>query len=843
MNSGFYVALTGAKTHQDAIDTTANNIANFNTIGYRASRHEFATLFSRYLAVNSETLSSDDGIGVRTSATTTDMRLGAFQQSDNVFDLAIVRDGWFGVVGRNPFDSREIAYTRAGTFGRDSTGYLVTQTGNYVLGSSWGNLINENGSWRILPSAAAGNIADVAAQRPIAIPPDIYFPPIATKVASLNANMPNLATSTRGAAADAKLGALYDSFGQPLAIASGQNLLVSAGDNADITASGGEIAKIIETAAFSSPITFELNGAQITANWAAGAGAADIALAVSAAINASGAARSVTNGGKVTILSQNSLELKGGGIAPCYAEIYALDPARTIGDLANKMQSIAQKIYTEARAILRYDGSIAIDNNNDSFSLLVTNGGGATANVLSNFAAFNGLDTRKAQSAALKEAAKTASERAIAPNGDMLIVESQTRLITPATAAEGAIFAASAALKKEETLNGASAFTSIVSGQTELGLKGGEDFWAAFGKQPASTEAFLGYSMGLASDQADGIPPRVSFTLDGVAYAYAGADGDNVRVTIAGIQQILRAAGYESEESGAHLIIKPKGDSLHFASGASNLPEVVLQPMSMVRAVYQAGENAADFLSRINAAAQLVGASAAIEGGKIVYKNTGASQIETSIHRAFNTPENLYSVFSSLNQTLLAGASAETNAITTRRTLSAADTTIRMDTSGNVASGGSVTLNNGGEALAFTFNIKNDNALPESARVSADGVVEGHLKQYGIDKNGRISAFFTNGEQRDIGQIAIYNFINDQGLMRIDGTMFTQSPNSGAPFFYLGENGELISEVSAYMLEGSNAQSSETLTDLIIFQRSFESSAKAITTNDQLIQNAIGMKK
>jgi len=83
-------------------DRTAANIANVNSVGYRAEG-------SRGLA-------------------------GTFLSTGNPLDLAVQRDGWFRVASYNGSSFGEIMYTRAGDFHLDASGSLVAADGRYVIG-------------------------------------------------------------------------------------------------------------------------------------------------------------------------------------------------------------------------------------------------------------------------------------------------------------------------------------------------------------------------------------------------------------------------------------------------------------------------------------------------------------------------------------------------------------------------------------------------------------------------------------------------------------------------------------------------------------------------------------
>lgn len=134
----------------------------------------------------------------------------------------------------------------------------------------------------------------------------------------------------------------------------------------------------------------------------------------------------------------------------------------------------------------------------------------------------------------------------------------------------------------------------------------------------------------------------------------------------------------------------------------------------------------------------------------------------------------------------------------------------------------------------------------DKSRVSQkDGVVEGLLKTYNMDSRGNVVAEFDNGKSIPIAKIAVYHFQNDQGLEAVGGTNFIQTVNSGNAIFYTNENGENIlgSQIFSNNLESSNVNFATALTELIVMQKAFDASSKSITTSDQMIQNAINMKR
>ena len=137
MLRSLYTAATGMIGQQMQIDTTSNNIANVNTIGYKKQRAEFADLFYQTMeyagtATSTNTTSPTGinvGLGVRPTAVTKLFSQGNFKETGNNLDLAITGKGFFQI----QLPDGTVGYTRNGAFKLDATGTIVTSDGNKVL--------------------------------------------------------------------------------------------------------------------------------------------------------------------------------------------------------------------------------------------------------------------------------------------------------------------------------------------------------------------------------------------------------------------------------------------------------------------------------------------------------------------------------------------------------------------------------------------------------------------------------------------------------------------------------------------------------------------------------------
>ncbi len=135
--------------------------------------------------------------------------------------------------------------------------------------------------------------------------------------------------------------------------------------------------------------------------------------------------------------------------------------------------------------------------------------------------------------------------------------------------------------------------------------------------------------------------------------------------------------------------------------------------------------------------------------------------------------------------------------------------------------------------------------LDSSRDIEKDGNPSGTLQDYGVDNLGNIQASFSNGETIPISKVAIYHFTNDGGLSKDGLSHYRESANSGEARFYKDKDGNTlqVSNIKNRKVEMSNVNTTTALTDLIIMQKAYDASSKSITTSDEMIQNAINMKR
>jgi flagellar hook protein FlgE len=143
----FSIPLSGLDANSAALSTTANNLANLNTIGYKDEQIQFADLFYQNLGTDGAGDPIQQGAGVRVSSQTSDLTQGNVTATGIDTDVAINGNGFF-IVQQNGVDS----YTRAGNFQVGTDNLLETADGQQVLGYQAVNGV-------VTPGQALGTLA------------------------------------------------------------------------------------------------------------------------------------------------------------------------------------------------------------------------------------------------------------------------------------------------------------------------------------------------------------------------------------------------------------------------------------------------------------------------------------------------------------------------------------------------------------------------------------------------------------------------------------------------------------------------------------------------------------
>ncbi len=125
--------------------------------------------------------------------------------------------------------------------------------------------------------------------------------------------------------------------------------------------------------------------------------------------------------------------------------------------------------------------------------------------------------------------------------------------------------------------------------------------------------------------------------------------------------------------------------------------------------------------------------------------------------------------------------------------------------------------------------------------IDQNGFSTGRLSSLDFDQTGTLFARYTNGESLALGQVALANFANPQGLRPTGGTSWSESFASGQPL--IGEPGSAdLGFIQSGSLEESNVDVTGELISLIQTQRNFQANAQVIGTADTITQTIINIR-
>lgn len=156
--SSLYTGVSGLVAQGEALGVVGDNIANANTVGFKASRAEFQDILAKDL--KGILGGNQIGRGTKIGSVNPILTQGNVDATDKATDLAISGEGYFQVKG-----SDGTSYTRDGSFHFDREGYLVTNDNQRVQGfqaDDKGNILNKTGDIKfpraLVPAKATSNV-------------------------------------------------------------------------------------------------------------------------------------------------------------------------------------------------------------------------------------------------------------------------------------------------------------------------------------------------------------------------------------------------------------------------------------------------------------------------------------------------------------------------------------------------------------------------------------------------------------------------------------------------------------------------------------------------------------
>ncbi|MCZ7621170.1 MULTISPECIES: flagellar hook-basal body complex protein [Candidatus Kuenenia] len=198
-----------------------------------------------------------------------------------------------------------------------------------------------------------------------------------------------------------------------------------------------------------------------------------------------------------------------------------------------------------------------------------------------------------------------------------------------------------------------------------------------------------------------------------------------------------------------------------------------------------------------------------------------------------------------------------------RASMPSADGTITTDTisaitfndDGSLKSSGDTTLTFKFDGITTSQTVKfklgtfgKTDGIYQSGKGSSvtaseqDGSESGSFSSFSVNTDGTLSALYSNGTSSKIAQLQLATFGNVQGLRRSGDNLYEQTDSSGEPLYTVGGTGSAGDIYNGY-LEASNVDMTSELTSLIMAQRGFQLNSRVISTADEVLAEAVNLKR
>ncbi len=148
-------------------------------------------------------------------------------------------------------------------------------------------------------------------------------------------------------------------------------------------------------------------------------------------------------------------------------------------------------------------------------------------------------------------------------------------------------------------------------------------------------------------------------------------------------------------------------------------------------------------------------------------------------------------------------------------------------------------LKEGGTGFDATTQYGSDSAV---ARTVQNGASAATMISMSFNDAGILTAVYNNGTSKDMGQISIGKFENNEGLFKVGKNLYKETRKSGQAA--IGKPGEAgRGEVLSKSVELSNVDIGAEFIELMKAQSNFQANAKTIATADKMLQEVLNLKR
>ncbi|UYF43647.1 flagellar hook-basal body complex protein [Aliarcobacter cryaerophilus] len=755
MIGALWTGISGLAAHQTALDNESNNIANVNTVGYKAGRISFAD----------QVYQNKIGKGSFVQDAEKIFTTGGFKITGVEYDVALQGDGFFTVINKNTLGTAETFYTRAGNFRMGQSGTLQTADGYEVQGWAMSSIDQKNDVKSTNPNASRFTADYIKNLGNTIVRHGDYIETITSKATNFDETAKSDNTSVfSGAGAKTKASKLKDIN---LALEDYNKWLQKYKDDPTLP-SQGSIAQVSQIDFGTGPYPDSLLGVEGSS--------------IQVVINGSTYSEKY-----VVTKSTPDWREKLWNSLPDGTDALMPVNERALYNLTDPAVIEAMPIVTEAdRAakdaeIAKYDqlaGKIA------TYKAMADKISNSGSGGLVAYMSVNRLDPQNGrdpngmyeESTNLADMLRgTIQIKGLIPGQEFKITEVgefagesvstskkgyfQTTAAAVAGSGKAAIDDARDALSRLITGNQQSVYTT----QDLYGSVKSSNSGRVYQFSIEIYDKNLGYNIPVPND--GNIPPQATpITITPVAPA-----------TSVGLDDIVDAINNQRTASGPQL-----GDYLVAKNVNGNL-------------VIETNQSNYD-----------------VEfDSKLTYTNPAGDLIEDPLNPGTFIPD-------------------PTTIVTDPTFIE-----VNPDYSGRKGAGG--------EFMEIVTRV--DQTSTQSSlqlRLDALNISDNKFGQFQIDDTGLIT-INEGGILYAVGQVSIARFTNNRGLEAAGNNNFQRTQESGNAIYSINNNN--TSGVRGSALELSKADLSESLVNLMVFQRAFEANAKSITTSDELLSTLINLKR
>ena len=808
LQSAMQTALTGMQAAETTIDVVGNNVANANTVGFKESNVLFATQFMQTQSIGSAPSESSGGtnprqigLGVKVAEIAPDFTQGTIEISSNPLDLAIQGDGFFIVAG--PSGEGQQFYTRNGQFTTNSLNELVTSTGHRVMGYG----IDDN----------------FVVQTDQIVPLTIPFGGSAVAQETNNVQLlGNLLPDAEG-------------------VATTPGVIESAILSDDTTE--------FPTAA---PATQQISPPSVTTSTAASTGLPGsippgtysyrIAWFDPAAPAGNDEGPASVAFGSVTLAANEDIFLNNLPITPpagnfTQKHLYRINPATSTYELVATLGAGAVS-HTDNQAV----GTTPLVNSN-------LNSGGNYNYFVTFYDSANDIESRPApQTSSIPI---TSADRRVLldnlpqptdPNFDTIriyrnsVANPNTHFLVDQIASTATTYidnTPDSGLGAQLNPNGPP--ISEASALVDLTMFDGTSYVNLF--QPNTTLRFTGAKgtgdglelaeQELAITASSTILDLLNFMESSLGIATTSGDPDNPLSGNPGGSVTADGRLRFESNAGEHNAVHIPDNAFQLVLPDGTLDEVPLTFLST--------NGPTNPIDGAGTTTQMVvfdslGIPITVRVSTVLESTTGG----VTTYRWFATSPD--------NQTPGVDTTVGTGLISfdnTGQFVDATNTSVAVNRS-DVASNTPVSFD-----LDFSqvTALSNQSGAPGNLQMtSQDGFPAGSLSSFSITESGRLKGVYTNGVSRDLGQIVMARFINNNGLQQIGDSLWAEAVNSGEPLLDT-PGGSGIGALTAGAVELSNTDIGANLIELILASTQYRGGTRVITSAQQLLDELLSIRR